>query len=300
MRRRPDGHGVEFAQNLARDLVDLCDELDFVAPELHAYWIVGIRRKHVERVAAHAEGSAFEFIIVAIVLDVDKLVNDVVALERASPYQERRQARVVHRRADTVNAAHRRHHNDIAAREQARRGLMAQLLDLFVDRCVFLNKGIGRRHVRLGLVVIVIAKRNRPPHYWGRILELSRKLGRERLIGFHDERGLLSCLDDFRHGECLARARDAQKVLITQAALYAVGELLNRLRLVARRLVGRDDLERHALALDAKAAQLGADVTRELDLWLGCGASLRHRSLPSPRATTRRPRAPGPPRRRCC
>ena len=233
MRRRPNGQRLEFVELLARHVVDFLDALDFIAPEFHAHRIVGIRRKHIERVAAHAKGSALEFIIVAVVLDIDELMNHIVALGWLFLIEKHRHARIVHRRADAVNAADRRHHDYIAARKQARCRSMAQLLDLFVNRCVFLNEGVGRRHVRLRLVVVVI--RNEIDHriIGEEFLELGRKLGRERFIRRHDERGLLSCLNDFRHGECFARARDAQKVLVAQAALYPIGKLLDSLGLIA-------------------------------------------------------------------
>ena len=116
MRRRPNGQCLEFVELLACHVVDFLDALDFIAPEFHAHRIVGVRRKHIERVAAHTEGSTLEFIIVAIILDIDKLVNHIVALSGLFLIEKHRHARIVHRRANTVNAADRRHHDHIAAR----------------------------------------------------------------------------------------------------------------------------------------------------------------------------------------
>ena len=130
---RPNGKRLVFVENLARDVVDLGDRLNLVTPELHADGVVGIGREHVERVAANAEGAAFELVIVAIVLDVDQLVDDVIALGRLLLVEEDGQPRVIHRAADAVDAAHRGDHNAIATREQSRRSRMAQLFDLLVD-----------------------------------------------------------------------------------------------------------------------------------------------------------------------
>ena len=129
----PNGKRLVFVENLARDVVDLGDRLNLVTPELHADGVVGIGREHVERVAANAEGAAFELVIVAIVLDVDQLVDDVIALGRLLLVEEDGQPRVIHRAADAVDAAHRGDHNAIATREQSRRSRMAQLFDLLVD-----------------------------------------------------------------------------------------------------------------------------------------------------------------------
>ena len=78
----PDGDGVELAHELARHGVDLGDELDLVAEEGDAQGVLGVGREDVDGVAAHAEGAAREVVVVAVVLDVDELADEVVALER--------------------------------------------------------------------------------------------------------------------------------------------------------------------------------------------------------------------------
>ena len=113
--RRPDGQRLVGVQHLARDLVDLVDGLDLVAPELDAHRMVGVGREHIERVAPHAEGAALLLVVVAVVLDVDELVDDLVALDLLLLVDEHRHAGVVHGAADAVDAAHRCHHDDSPA-----------------------------------------------------------------------------------------------------------------------------------------------------------------------------------------
>ena len=67
---RPDGHRVKLTQNLARDLIDLGDNLDFIAKELDAERMLRIRRKHVDALPAHAEAAASKIDIVAVILNV--------------------------------------------------------------------------------------------------------------------------------------------------------------------------------------------------------------------------------------
>ena len=130
---RPNGKGLVLVEHLTRDVVDLGDRLHLIAPEFHANGIVSIRREHVERVAANTEGAALELVIVAVVLDVDQLMDNVVALSRLLLVEKDGQPRVVHGAADAVDAAHRGDHNAVATRKQSGRGRMAQLLDLLVD-----------------------------------------------------------------------------------------------------------------------------------------------------------------------
>ena len=125
MRRRPDGQRLVFVQHLACDMVDLGDGLDLVAPEVDAHGVVGIRREHVERVAPHAERAAFQLVVVAVVLDVYEVVDDVVAIHLLLLVHEHGHARVVHRAADAVDARHAGHHDAVAPRQQSRRGRMA-------------------------------------------------------------------------------------------------------------------------------------------------------------------------------
>ena len=119
VRCRPDGDGVELADDLARDVVDLGDELDLVSKEAHAQRVLGVWREHIHGISPHAEGPAREVVVVAVVLDVDERLDEVVALERLVLRDVGGKPRVVLRAADAVDTAHRSDHDHVAAREQA-------------------------------------------------------------------------------------------------------------------------------------------------------------------------------------
>ena len=244
MGSRPDGQGLVRADHLAAHVVDLGDGLYLVAPELHADGVVGIGREHVERIAPHSERAAHELVVVAVVLDVDEVVNHVVAVGGHLPVQEDGHARVVHRAADAVDAAHRRHHDNVATAEQRARRGVAQLLHFLVDAGVLLDERVASGHVGLGLVVVVVADEVHHRVVGEELLQLGRELRGERLVGGHDERRLLHGLDGLGHGERLAAARHAQQRLVAQALVHAAREGLDRLGLVAGHLVGRHHLER--------------------------------------------------------
>ena len=261
---RPDRQSLELAQHFARHVVDLGDGLDLVAPELDADRMVGVRREHIERIAAHAERAALLLVVVAVVLDIDELMDDLVAIHVLLLVHEHGHAGVVHRAANAVDARHRRHHDAVAPRQQSRRGRMAQLLHLFVDGRVLLDERVRRGHVRLGLVVIVVRHEVHHGVVGKELLQLAGQLRRQRLVRSHDQRGLLHGLDDLCHGERLAGTGDAQQVLIAQALLDAGRQLLDGLRLIARRLVRRHRFERRGgktnlgqLALHLDAFDIG-------------------------------------------
>ena len=82
MRGRPHGNGLVLTQYLAGDLIDLGNQLDLVAKELKPQRVLGIGRIHVDDIAAHTEGTTCQIIVIAIVLDIDKRMDKVIALER--------------------------------------------------------------------------------------------------------------------------------------------------------------------------------------------------------------------------
>ena len=211
---RPNGQGLIGLQNLARDVIDLGDLLYLIAPELHAHRIVRIRREHIQVIPTHAERAAFQLVVVAIVLDVDKVVDHLVAIHLFLLVHEYGHARVIHGAADAVDAADRCHHDNVApGKERAGCG-MAQFLHLFVDGGVLLDERVRRGHVRLGLIIIVVADEIHHGVVGEELLQLACKLSGKRLVRRHDKRRALHRLDGFRHGECFARSRNAQKRLI--------------------------------------------------------------------------------------
>ena len=58
VRCRPYGDGLVLTKHLTGDLIDLGNQLDLVAKELKPQRMLGIRRIHVDNIAAHAERAA--------------------------------------------------------------------------------------------------------------------------------------------------------------------------------------------------------------------------------------------------
>ena len=185
-----------------------------------------------------------EIEVVAVVLDLDQVAHELVAVVALRDVEKRGHARVVLGRADAVDAAHRRDHDDVAPRQQRRGRRVTQLLDLLVDRRVLLDEGVGGRDVRLGLVVVVVADEVDDGVVGQELAQLGGELRRERLVRRHHERGPLHRLDDLGHRERLAGAGDAEKRLVAQIPAEPLGQLRDRLGLVAGGLERRDDAQR--------------------------------------------------------
>ena len=137
---------------------------------------------------------------------------------------------------------------------------MSQHLDLFVNRGILLDIRIALRHIRFGLIVIVV--RHKIDHGVVReeLLELARKLGGEGFVGGHDQRWLTESFDGLGHGKGLTRTGHAKQNLIAVSVPHTLHKRLNGLRLGTCRLIGGHDLKRHIRALNAKTFELSSNT----------------------------------------
>ena len=124
---------------------------------------------------------------------------------------------------------------------------MPEPLDLLVDRGVLLDVGVGLRDVGLGLVVVVVRDEVLHRVVWEQLAQLVGELRRQRLVGQHDEHGPLQPLGHPSRGGGLAGTGGTHEHDVLDAVVHATLDLGDRSRLVARRLVVRDHLERRHL-----------------------------------------------------
>ena len=149
--------GIEGACAAARSRVDGAYRLNLLAPELDAHDGVVVGQVDVDRVAFHPEVAPVELHLVARVERVDQMSQQPVAPDVVAHLHLDHVAVEVLGVADAVEARHRRDHNHILApRQQGRGGGEPQAVYLFVDGKVFLDIGIGRGDIGLGLVVVVV------------------------------------------------------------------------------------------------------------------------------------------------
>jgi hypothetical protein len=94
---------------------------------------------------------------------------------------------------------------------------VSELVDLFVDVGVFGDVGVGAGDVRLRLKVVVVGDEVLDGVVREQLLELTPKLGRQRLIVGEHQRGTLQSFDDVRHHEGLTRAGGAEQRLVAVA-----------------------------------------------------------------------------------
>ena len=115
-----------------------------------------VRGEHLDGVAPNAELVAGEAEVVALVLQFDEAAQDRPLVALLAHLEHEQLLGVLLGRAEAVDRRHGGDDDDVAAAEQRARRRVAQPVDLVVDRAVLLDVGIGRRQVRLGLVIVVV------------------------------------------------------------------------------------------------------------------------------------------------
>ena len=110
---------------------------------------------------------------------------------------------------------------------------MPHAVDLLVNRRVFLDVGVGPRHICFGLVVVVIRNEVLDRIVGKQVAHLAVKLGSQSFVGSEDEGRALTLGNDVRHREGFARPGDPEQDLILLALTDARHEGLDGGRLIA-------------------------------------------------------------------
>ena len=235
---RPDRDVVDVVEDLARKRVEVVDRLDLVAEEVQAVGRLRVGGEDLHQLALGAEGAAGKRRLVAVVLHAHELLEELVAVDPLPHLEQLHLLRVELGRADAVDAGDRGDDHDVAPGEQRRRRRMAEAVDLVVDRRVLLDVEVLRRDIRLGLVVVVVGDEVLDRVLGEELAELVAELRGERLVVSDDKGRALDRLDRRGHREGLARPGRAEERQVLLARRNALGQTLDRLRLIRRRRVG--------------------------------------------------------------
>src|SRR3954470_14020403 len=237
MAGRVHGEARHWMKHPAGERIENLQLFDLVVEERDSHGMLRVLgRKHVDHVAAHPEGAAAEIELAPRVLHGHQAREHVALGKLLALAQVQDHAVVLGRVTDTVDRRYGGDDHHIAPLEQRLGRREAHLLDVVVDRRVFLDVQVPRRHISLRLVVVVVRDEVLDGVLRKELAELRVELRRQRLVRREHQRRPAEARDHVRHRVGLARAGDAEQRLVREPVVDAFGELVDRLRLVARRL----------------------------------------------------------------
>ena len=181
--------------------------------------------------------------VVAAVLDLDQAASRAsrpISMPSSSGDEH---PRIGFRGAEAVDAGDRGDDEDVAAGEEAAGGAVAELVDLFVDRRILFDEGVGADDVGFGLVVVVVGDEIFDGVVGEEFLEFAVELRGQGLVVGKDQGRPLHLRDDVGHGKGLARAGDAEEDLMLVAAPQPFGQFGNGAGLIAGGLIGGFEFE---------------------------------------------------------
>lgn len=199
---------------------------------------------------AHAEGAALKLDVASVVFEFRPTAHQLVALHRHAGAEGDHHALVFGGIAHGIDARDRSDDDHIPPLAQRRRRAVAQTLDLLVDGGILFDIGVGRGDVGFRLIIIIVRDEILHRAVRKKLAELGAQLRGQRLVVGDDQRGALYALDDGSHRVGFARTGDAQQHLAGHAALHALCQRLDGLRLIALRLERRFENEASFLHRD--------------------------------------------------
>ena len=239
-------HAERFAR-VAGQRIEAGDRIQFVAEEFQPdCFLVRSGGINFDHVATDAELAARKTDVVALIEHVDQPTEHCFARSMLAAFYREQHSFVIFRRRDAVNAGNARDHDGVAPCQQCAGRGQSQPLDLFVNRRVLFDVGVGARDVSFRLVVIEIAHEIFDRVFRKELFELRVKLRGECFVVRNDQRRPVQFPDHIGDRECFARAGDAEKRLVAIACLDRFDQLGNGLPLVAARLIIRFELKRHS------------------------------------------------------
>ena len=237
MTGRKDDGVFELADDLPRQRILFKNAVDLVAEKFHADGNLRIGGgENFQNIPVRAERGAFEVHVVARILQFGEPPHELVPFDLHAGAQGDTQPKILFGCAQAVNTGHRRNHDDVFPFAQRTGRGVAEFVDFVVQAQVLFDIGIGGGNVALGLIIIVIGNKIFHAIFGEKLPEFIAELRGQRLVMRDDQRGLAHVLDDVRHGEGLAAARNAQQYLRAHAVQNALRQFFDCLRLIARRL----------------------------------------------------------------
>ena len=229
---------------LSGDHIDFGNTVDLIAEKLNAdCCFTSIGWKNLHYIPAHTEFVSDEIDIIALILQFDQFFGQFIALLLHSGTQRDYHVAVIDWVTQRIDAGNTGNDDDIPAFGQCRSSRMSELLDLIIDCTVLFDIGIGIRDIGLRLIIVVVRDEVFHRIIWKKRLKLRAKLCCQRLVVCQNQSWTIYCFDNIGHGKSFTRTGNTQQCLFLVSMKNTLCQLLDCLRLVSSRLIGRYQLK---------------------------------------------------------
>ena len=216
----------------------LCYSVNFVPEKFNPDKIIpALSRIDFNDIPVYPEASSLHVHLIACILNIHQFPQYLVPVFHHSRTKGHDHILIFIRTSQSVDTRHTGHHYHIPALRQGNRRRQPQLVNLVIYGRILCNIGIGRRHICLRLIIIIIGDKVFYRIFREKFLELAVELSGQGLIVRYDQSGLVQGGDDIGHGKGLAGTGDTQQSLKLIALLEALHQFGYGRRLVPGGLV---------------------------------------------------------------
>ena len=239
-----DGHMIQKTLGNAGNGVDLTDAVYLIPEKFHADGLAcPIGGIYFQSIATKTEFITGKVQVVALIADLRQFSQHIIQRIFVANPERNHHALIVDGVTQSVEAADGRHHDHVTALKQCGGGAVAQTIDFLIDGGILLDIGIRMGNVGFRLVIVVIGNEIFHRIVGEELPELCTKLSCQGLVVGQHQSWPVQLLNDGSHGKGLAGASNTQKGLLPQSPVDTVNQTFNGLRLVAGRVVFRNEFE---------------------------------------------------------
>ena len=230
--------------NLACQRVNTADTVNLVTEELDADCAVTLGgRKNLNCVATDTEFVTDKVDVISLVADRNQAANKLLTAHFLTDTDRDQKALILHGVTERINTGNRGNDNNVTALKQSAGGTMAEHIDLLVYHSVLFNINVLAGDIGLRLVVIVVGNEVFHRILGEKCTQLCAELGGEGLVVSKNQGGSIQVGNNVCHSKGFTRTGNTEKCLRPLACENALCQSLDRLWLIARRLVIADKLK---------------------------------------------------------
>ncbi len=236
---RIDGEALHGTQQLPGERIEQRQTFHLLVEQLDPQrLILRLGGENIDHLAAHPKGAARKRLIIAGVLQLRETTQNRALIDQHALGQMQHHLQIEIGITQAIDRRDRGDHHHIAPLQQRLGGRESHLLDMFVDRGILLDEGIGAGDIGFRLVIVIVGDEIFDRVVGKELLHLTIQLGGQRLVGRHHHGRSVEIGDHVGDGEGLPRAGHTQQRLMRQSILQPRLQATNRLGLIAGGLKG--------------------------------------------------------------